>query len=97
MERVQLHLPKLIIQVFSILGCFAGIWLIIPLYSFFGLDIEQCLNSFGSFVGLLFSLITATIFGYYALSYAAAYSMVLLNVVSKEQISQLEIGGKKTN
>jgi hypothetical protein len=97
MEHEQLHLPKLIIQVFSILGCFAGMWLILPLYSFFGLDIEQCVNSFGAFIGLLFSLITATIIGYYALSYAAAYIMVLLNVVSKEQVSQLDIGGKKPN
>ena len=97
MEHDQLHLPKLLVQVFSFLGCFAGMWLILPLYSFFGFDIEQCINSFGAFIGLLISLITATIIGYYALSYAVAYSMVLLNIISKEQISELGIGGIKPN
>ena len=97
MDRDQLHIPKLIVQAFSILGCFAGIALLLPLYSFFGLDIEQCLNSLGAFIRLLFVLIISTVFGYYSFSFVAAYSMVLLNVVSKEQVAQLDIGGKKVN
>ena len=97
MDRDQLHIPKLIVQVFSILGCFAGIALLLPIYSFFGLDIEQCLNSLSAFIGLLFTLIISTIFGYYSFSFVAAYCMVLLNIVSKEQVEQLDIGGKKAN
>ena len=97
MDRDKLHIPKLVVQSFSVLGCFTGIALLIPIYSFLGLDIEQCLKNLSAFIGLLFSLIILTIFGYYALSYVSAYSMVFLKIITKEQVAQLDIGGRKVN
>jgi len=96
MESGELKYPKLIVLIASVIGCFLGMLLIYPFCSLLGIDINQNVSSVGQFILLMVAWIVFTIFGYYSSSYLAAYIMVSLKLITKSQVSELDIGGRKT-
>ena len=95
MSQDNLKLYVIITQVASVIGCFLGMGAFLPLCSVFGISSDYQFSGL-EFIGVLASLITLTVSGYYITSYFVAYIMVLLKLINKDQISELGIGGIKS-
>ena len=95
MSQANLKPYVIIIQVSSIIGCFLGIGAFLPLCSWIGINSDYQFSGI-EFIGVIASLITLTVSGYYITSYFIAYILVLFKFIKKEQISELGIGGIKS-